>query len=109
MDTIKAVGVLHVIWNILSWWVAWTVAAMVFLILKKDMTLEEKQVCYDIINFNLSFYIYFAIWMLLCVILIWFVILPILFVIWLYNLISWGITHYRWERYEYPFIIKFFN
>lgn len=108
MEPIKLVWILHLVGNILWWWIAGTAWAIVILLLKKDLTIEEKQVCYDIINFNLSFYIYFAISWLLVFVLIGFITFPIVFIIWLVNLIRWAISHIKWERFEYPFVIKIF-
>lgn len=108
MEPIKLVWILHLVWNILWGWIAGTAGAIVILLLKKDLTTEEKQVCYDIINFNLSFYIYFAISWVLVFVLIGVIAFPIVFIVWFVNLIRGAISHIKWERFEYPFVMKIF-
>lgn len=106
-EEIKLVWLIHIIWNILSGWLVGTLFVVGYLFLKENIDTKVKNVCYNIINFNLSFIIYFAIWFALVFLLIWFIILPILWIIWLVSIVLWAIKHLAWDDYKYPLSIEF--
>lgn len=106
-NNIKIVWILHFLGNIFSWGIIWTLLVIWYLLLSQNINEKTKQTCYNIINFNLSFWIYFAISFVLIFLLIWFVTTPILFIIWIILLVIWFIKHIAWDNYEYPISIKF--
>jgi len=106
-DEIKLVWIIHIIWNIISSWIIWTLFVVLYLFLKNDIDPKVKSTCYNIINFNLSFIIYFAISFALMIVLIWFLTTPILYIIWFVIIIIWAIKHLSWDNFEYPLSIGF--
>lgn len=106
-NNIKIVGILHFLGNIFSGWILGTLLVIGYLLFSKDITPKTRQVCYNIINFNISFWIYFAISWVLIFVLIGFVLLPIVFLVWIIILIIWFIKHLSGEDYEYPLSISF--
>ena len=103
---IRLVWILHFVWNIMSWWILWTLLACWYLFVEKDIQPETKQTIYNIINFNISYYIYMVISIILCVVLIGFVMLLVWFIVWVIVLIIGFIKHLAWDDYEYPLSIK---
>jgi uncharacterized protein len=78
-----------------------------YMLTNKEIKTEAKNICYDIINFNLSFIIYFIAGFLALFILIGFVILPVLYVAWIILMIVGAVKHFAGERYTYPMVIQF--
>ena len=101
------VWLLHFIGNIMSWGFLGTLLVLIFMIQKKDIDEKTKLVCYNIINFNISFWIYFAISFILIFLLVWFITTPILALIWIILLVIWFIKHLAWDDYKYPMSIEF--
>lgn len=105
-NNIKIVGILHFLGNIFSWWILGTILVIGYLLLSRDINAKTRQTCYNIINFNISFWIYFAISWVLIFVLIGFVLLPIVFLIWIIILVIGFIKHLSWEDYKYPLSIE---
>ncbi len=106
-SNIKFVWIIHFLWNIFSGWLLWAILVIAYLLLKNNIEPETKATCYEIINFNISYWLYTWISALLMFVLIWFVLLPIVLIIWFIILIIWFIKHIAWDRYKYPFSITF--
>lgn len=106
-NNVKIVWLLHFIGNIISGWLLGTLLVIWYLLFTSNIDEKTKKVCYHIINFNLSFWIYFAIGFVLMFVLIWFIILPIVAIIWIIILVIWFIKHLAWDDYEYPLAIEF--
>jgi len=106
-EDIKMVWILHFAWNIFSGWTLWIILVIGFLLMKSDISQESKKVCYNIINFNISYILYIIISAILLLTLVWFVLLPIVILIWFIVFIIWFIKHIAWDNYEYPLSIKF--
>jgi len=104
---IKLIGLLHFIGNIISGWLLGTILVVWYLALKSDISEIEKKTCYNIINFNISFWIYFVIAWILLFVLIGFPILPIVAITWVILLVIWFIKHLAGETYDYPLSITF--
>ncbi|MFZ2256333.1 MAG: DUF4870 domain-containing protein [Patescibacteria group bacterium] len=51
--------------------------------INKELSPEAKAICYDVINFNLSFIIYTIIAFISLIVLIGFILLPIVYIVWL--------------------------
>ncbi len=77
------------------------------MLVTKDITQEAKQICYDVINFNLNFIIYFIGGFLSLLMIVWFFILPVLYVAWIILMIIGAIKHIAGERYVYPMVVEF--
>lgn len=106
-EDIKVVWLLHFVGNIVSGGLLWTVWAVLFLVLKDGLSDETRQACYNIINFNISYWIYMGISFLLMFVLIWFLTTPIIAIIWFVSLIIGFLKHLEWKNYEYPLTINF--
>ncbi len=106
-NDIRLVWLLHFIWNIVSGWLLWTVGTVLFLILKSDISDETKKTCYNIINFNISYWIYMWISFLLMFVLIGFLTTPIIWIIWIVSLVIGFIKHLDGKDYIYPMTITF--
>jgi len=63
----------------------------------------------EVLNFQLSFTIYFAMAGVLCWLLVGFLILPILFLIWLICTIIAAVKTSNGESYRYPMTIRFLS
>ena len=64
------------------------------MLLNKEIKTETKNICYDIINFNLSFIIYFVAGFLSLFILVGFLVLPVLYIAWIILMILGAIKHF---------------
>ncbi len=106
-EEIKIIEIIHIAANIVSWGFLGVICIGIYLLLNKEVSPETRAVSYDIINFNLSFIIYIIIGFMSLFILIWFLLLPIIYCTWLVLMILWAIKHFAWERYIYPYVIKF--
>lgn len=106
-EQIKIVGLLHFIGNIASGGLLGTLLVIGYLIVAKNITGETKQTIYDIINFNISFFIYMVVSFILMVVLIGFLMIGIWAILWFVFLVIGFIKHLNGERYEYPLSIKF--
>ncbi len=106
-EQIKIIGLLHFCGNIVSGGVLWTLLTIWYLLVQNDITPQAKQTIYSIINFNVSFLIYFAISGILIFVLIGFITTPILAIIWVVSLIIGFIKHLAGEKYDYVMSIKF--
>ena len=106
-NNIKIVWILHFAWNIISGGVLGTLFVIWYLLLSSNLDEKTKKVCYHVINFNLSFWIYFAVAFVLMFVLIWFIIIPIVAITWVVILVIWFIKHLAWDDYEYPLSIEF--
>jgi uncharacterized Tic20 family protein len=73
----------------------------------KEIRPEAKSICYDIINFNLSFILYFIAGFLALFVIVGIFILPVLAVAWLILMIVGAVKHFAGERYVYPMVIQF--
>jgi uncharacterized Tic20 family protein len=107
VEQIKLVWILHFVWNIISGGILWTALVIVYMFATNDIQPKAKQTIYNIINFNISFFIYMVLSFLLMFILIGFVTMAIWAIIWFVALIIWFIKHLSGESYEYPLTIKF--
>jgi len=67
---IKTVGLLHFLWNIVSGWILWTVLVIGYLIVVDNITPATRQVIYNIINFNVSYYLYMILAFILIIVFI---------------------------------------
>lgn len=105
-NNIKIVGILHFLGNIFSWGILGTLLVIGYLLLSKDINAKTRQTCYNIINFNISFWMYFVVSGALIFVLIWIVLLPIVFIIWIVILIIGFIKHLSGENYKYPLAIE---
>lgn len=106
-ETIKFLEIIHLASNLLSGGFLGVICIGLYLLMNKDIAPEVKTVCYDIINFNLSFIIYFIVGFVSLLLLIGFILLPVVYGTWLILMILWAIKHFAGERYMYPFVIKF--
>lgn len=106
-DGRKIVGLLHFIGNLLSGWLLGMMLVAGYLLLKNDIDPEVKKTCYHILNFNFSFWIYFAIAWVLMFLLIGFIIIPFVGLAWIILLVIGFIKHLAGDDYEYPLTIEF--
>lgn len=106
-EQIKLLEIIHLWSNFLSGWFLGIVAVALFMALKKDITPDVKSVCYELINFNLSFIIYFCIGFILVFFIIGVIVLPIIYILWLIFLVLGAAKHFAWEKYTYPMTIHF--
>jgi len=101
-------GILHFIGNILSGGTLGLVLVLIYLVVRKDtLSSEEKNTCYEIINFNISFILYSCIAGILIFVLIGFILLPIVYIIGIILLVIGFTKHLNGENYRYPGIIRF--
>ena len=77
------------------------------MLINKELKPEAKSICYDIINFNLSFIIYFIVGFLSLFILVGILILLVLYIAWLILMIIGAVKHFAGEKYSYAMVIQF--
>lgn len=106
-ETIQFLEIIHLISNIFSGGFLGVIVITLYLVMNKEIDTQLKGICYDLINFNLSFIIYSIIGFISLFILIGFLLLPAIYCTWLILMIIGAIKHFAWERYEYPLIIQF--
>lgn len=88
--------------------------------MNKEIKNEAKNICYDIINFNLSFTLYSLAGFLAIFILVGRFDLPVIylaiigmffpilyFFAWVFFMIVGAVKHFAGERYAYPMVIQF--
>ena len=107
LEQIKIIELIHIVANLLSGGILGIIGVRVYMLMNKDMKPEAKTICYDIINFNLSFIIYFIVGFLSLFILVGFVLLPILYIAWIILMVVGAVKHFAGERYTYPMVIQF--
>lgn len=107
LEQIKIVELIHIVANLLSWGFVGIIGVAWYMLLNKEIKTETKDICYDIINFNLSFIIYFVAGFLSLFILVGFLVLPVLYIAWIILMILGAIKHFAWERFVYPLVIQF--
>jgi uncharacterized membrane protein len=64
------------------------------MLMNKDLKSEAKAICYDIINFNLSFILYFIAGFLAIFVVVGIFILPVLAIAWLILMIVGAVKHF---------------
>tara|TARA_A100000171_G_C2139501_1_gene153594 strand:- start:7634 stop:8011 length:378 start_codon:yes stop_codon:yes gene_type:complete len=84
-------------------------APLLFWLWKKDTSEDLDRHGREVINFQLSWTIYFFIATVLCIILIGFVLLGILAISWVILVIIGALAAKRGELYRYPLTIRFFS
>ncbi len=109
IQEMRLLETIHIISNVMSGWFFGTIVVGGYLLLKKDISAEIKTICYDILNFNISFILYTIVGAIAIVILIWLVLLPIIYITWVILLIIGAVNHFHGKRYSYPMTIKFFK
>ena len=107
LEQIKIIELIHIIANLLSGGVLWIIGVLAYMLINKELRPEAKSICYDIINFNLSFIIYFIAGFLSLFILVGILILPVLYIAWLILMIIGAVKHFAGEKYTYAMVIQF--
>lgn len=107
-EGVKMLGILHLVGNIFSGGVLGIILVVLYLVIRKnELSQLEKETCYEIINFNLSFILYTFVAACSMILLIGFVLLPVVVVTGLVLMIMGFLRHLVGENYKYPFIIRF--
>ncbi len=107
-EGVKMLGILHLVGNILSGGLLGILLVVCYLLVRKDTLSQlEKETCYEIINFNLSFLIYGFISACLMIILVGFILLPVVAITGLVLMILGFLHHLTGDNYRYPLTIRF--
>lgn len=104
---IKILEIIHLLGNFCSGGVVSILGIVIYMAVQKDISPNVRRVAYNIINFNLSFLIYFTISVILVIVLIGILGLIVFGICWLIFMILGAIKHFAGEDYEYPMTIKF--
>lgn len=106
-EGVKMLGILHLAGNLLSGGTLGLILVVLYYFVQKNrLSTLEKETCFEIINFNISFIVYAFVASALIIILIGFLLLPIVFITWLVLMIVGFLKHIEGENYKYPFIIR---
>jgi len=109
-EGVKMLGILHLAANLLSGGTLGLILVVLYYFVQKNkLSALEKETCFEIINFNLSFIIYAFIASALIFILIGFILIPIVLITWLVLMVVGFLKHMTGENYKYPFIIRFIS
>jgi uncharacterized Tic20 family protein len=107
-EGVKMLGILHLVGNIFSGGVLGIILVVLYLVIRKnDLSQLEKETCYEIINFNLSFILYTFVAACSMVLLVGFVLLPVVVVTAIVLMVMGFLRHLVGENYKYPFTIRF--
>jgi uncharacterized protein len=107
-EGVKMLGILHLAGNLLSGGTLGLILVVLYYFVQKNKLSQlEKETCFEIINFNLSFIIYAFTAAVLMIVLIGFLLIPVVLLTWLILMIVGFIKHISGENYKYPFIIRF--
>ncbi len=108
MSCTAIMGLLHLVGGVLGTW--GRLAVLIFYLIKKEeFSSEDMEVFYNIMNFNLSFFLYMIIAFVLIVILVGIPLLVAIPIIYLIILIIASIYHLQDKPYEIPLSIQFFK
>ncbi len=106
-DGVKMLGILHLIANIISGGTLGTLLVLGYYLLKKsDLSQLEKETCFEILNFNISFLFYAFI---LTISMIGIILLPLLILVWFVLLILGFMSHLEGKNYKYSLVIRFLS
>lgn len=107
-EGVKMLGILHLAGNLLSGGTLGLILVILYYFIQKNkLSALEKETCFEIINFNLSFIIYAFTASLLIILIIGILLVPIVLITWLILMIVGFLKHLSGENYKYPFIIRF--
>ena len=107
-EGVKMLGMLHLAGNLLSGGTLGLILVVLYYFIQKNkLSTLEKETCFEIINFNLSFIIYAFTASILIILIIGILLVPIVLITWLVLMIVGFIKHLSGENYKYPFIIRF--
>lgn len=107
LEQIKIIELIHIVANLLSGGILGIAGVATYMLMNKEIKPEAKSICYDIINFNLSFIIYFLLGFLAIFVIVGLFILPVLWIAWIILMIIGAVKHFAGERYTYPMVIQF--
>jgi len=108
-DSIKFIGTMHFIWNLILPWILWTIFVVFNLAFKQNISNNLRQASYNIINFDLSYLTYFLVSILLSIMILGWPLILFLVIFWAIMLVMWFIKHLNWEPYKYMLTINFFK
>jgi len=83
------------------------IGPLIYWLIKKDQSPYINQMGKNVLNFNISFTIYFFVAGILTFILIGFIVLPVLGIFWLVFTIMAIVKANNYEFYNFPLTIKF--
>ncbi|MBP6921171.1 DUF4870 domain-containing protein [Candidatus Gracilibacteria bacterium] len=107
-EGVKLLGILHLAGNLLSGGTLGLILVVLYYFFQKNkLSTLEKETCFEIINFNLSFIIYAFVASVLIFILIGLLLIPIVLITWLVLMVVGFLKHISGENYKYPFTIRF--
>lgn len=107
-EGVKMLGILHLAGNLLSGGTLGLILVVLYYFVQKNkLSTLEKETCFEIINFNLSFIVYAFTAAVLMIVLIGFLLIPVVLLTWLILMIVGFLKHISGENYKYPFIIRF--
>jgi uncharacterized Tic20 family protein len=108
VEGVKMLGILHLAGNLLSGGTLGLILVVLYYFVQKNKLSQlEKETCFEIINFNLSFIVYAFTAAVLMIVLIGFLLIPVVLLTWLILMIVGFLKHISGENYKYPFIIRF--
>ncbi len=107
ISQIKILEIIHLLGNWCSGGVLSIFGILIYNAIQSNVSPNVRKVGYNIINFNLSFIIYFIISAILCLVIIWFFMLGFFGIAWVILMIIGAIKHFSGEDYTYPMTIQF--
>ncbi len=108
VEGVKMLGILHLAENLLSGGTLGLILVVLYYFVQKNkLSTLEKETCFEIINFNLSFIVYAFTAAVLMIVLVGFLLIPVVLLTWLILMIVGFLKHISGENYKYPFIIRF--
>lgn len=106
-DGVKMLGILHLAANIISGGTLGIILVLGYYLLKRsELSQLEKETCFEILNFNISFLFYAFV---LTISVVGIILLPLVILAWLVLLILGFMGHLEGKNYRYSFVIRFLS
>lgn len=106
-DGVKMLGILHLAANIISGGTLGVILVLGYYLLKRsELSQLEKETCFEILNFNISFLFYAFV---LTISVVGLILLPLVILAWLVLLILGFMSHLEGKNYRYSFVIRFLS
>lgn len=100
-------GILHLAANIISGGTLGIILVLGYYLLKRsELSQLEKETCFEILNFNISFLFYAFV---LTISVVGIILLPLVILAWLVLLILGFMGHLEGKNYRYSFVIRFLS
>ncbi len=106
-EGVKMLGIFHFIANLISGGTLGIIVVLAYFLSKKsELSQLEKDTCFEILNFNISFLLYTLV---LFISVVGIFLIPFLALVYLVLLVLGFVSHLKGKNYKYPLAIRFLS